>query len=399
MGSIISDVLPVVGGIVGSIVPGLGTAAGAAIGGALGGALNASDNGGNILEGAAMGGLTSYAGGALGGALGGAAGGASGDVFGSGAGSILGDTAAMTGGSAALGSAATDIMAQGAGAALGAGAGGSLFGDVGSNLLGQAGGPAGSAATDIMAQAGTTGAGSGGGMFPGLGSPSADIMAQGAPGAAAASASPAGAAGVPGEATNAATAGAGSSSMLGKIGGYIAKNPLQAAELGLAAYEGTQKQPLPSALKQLQTASSQEVQQAQSVISSGGTSAPNWAGQKASIDASLAEEEKNSRESILQTAANSGLSSDSMVVQQQLAQLSANIETQRQQQYAAAQQQNTQNAISVLSGGSSGLATVGSAQMQGSEQSQQLAERLGLAAAGLGTINKTKTTAPDVLAE
>jgi hypothetical protein len=60
-------------------------------------------------------------------------------------------------------------------------------------------------------------------------------------------------------------------------------------------------------------------------------------------------------------------------VQQQIAQMTANLNVQRQQLYAQAQQQNVTNALAELSGGDSVLTSIGATQLQQSEEAQALA--------------------------
>lgn len=177
---------------------------------------------------------------------------------------------------------------------------------------------------------------------------------------------------------------AASSSGLSGIGnsllGWAEKNPGTAAQLGLGAYEATQKPALPSADKALLSESQANIASATGIINSGGTSSPNWGAQKAAIDQSIQTQVTQGTQAILQQAANNGMGQNSLVVQQQINQLKINASTQQQQLYQQAQAQNVSQAMSLLSGGNQALASIGNTQYQQDQQAQQLVAQLGGAA-------------------
>jgi hypothetical protein len=164
--------------------------------------------------------------------------------------------------------------------------------------------------------------------------------------------------------------------MSGGIESWL-KNPKNLATLGSLGISGLQsfsKPKLPAASQTASNAATTAVQSAMPIIQSGGTASPQWATQKASIDAGIDQQIRQQSEAIQQAAANSGMGNqNSGVVQQQIAQMTSNANTQRQQLYAQAQQQNVSNALAELSGGDATLASIGNMQLKESELAQQQA--------------------------
>jgi len=152
------------------------------------------------------------------------------------------------------------------------------------------------------------------------------------------------------------------------------RNAGTAGLLGLSLKSALTQPKLPTASTTAANSATQAVQGANSVIQSGGTATPQWSSQKATIDASINQQIQQQSEAIMQAAASSGEgNANSGIVQQQIAQMTANANVQRQQLYLQAQQQNVSAALSELSGGDQVLAGIGATQLQQSEQAQQLA--------------------------
>jgi hypothetical protein len=165
-------------------------------------------------------------------------------------------------------------------------------------------------------------------------------------------------------------------SQSGGLGSWLsnAKNVGTAGMLGLSLKNALSKPKLPGASQTASAGATQAVQGATSTIQSGGTATPEWGSQKASIDATIDQQITQQTEAIQQAAANSGQGNqNSGIVQQQIAQMTSNANTQRQQLYAQAQQQNVQAALSELSGGDATLTSIGNMQLQQSQEAQQLA--------------------------
>jgi len=157
---------------------------------------------------------------------------------------------------------------------------------------------------------------------------------------------------------------------------FIKKNPGTAAQLLGTAYAASHKPSLPGSLKSLQSTELANVQSAQGVINSGGQSSPNWQAQKTTIDQTIDQQVQQATQALLQRAANSGLDPNSMVVQQQIAQLTQQATTQKNQLYQQALQQNVNEAMSLLSGGSQTLTQIGNTQLQQDQQAQNLIAQL-----------------------
>jgi hypothetical protein len=152
------------------------------------------------------------------------------------------------------------------------------------------------------------------------------------------------------------------------------KNAATAGLLGLSLKSALTRPKLPNADTTASNAATTAVEGATSVIQSGGTATPEWASQKASIDATINQQIQQQTEAIQQAAASSGEgTANSGIVQQQIAQMTQNANVQRQNLYAQAQSQNVSAALSELSGGDSVLTSIGNTQLQQSEEAQQLA--------------------------
>src|SRR5271163_4467422 len=152
------------------------------------------------------------------------------------------------------------------------------------------------------------------------------------------------------------------------------KNIGTAGLLGLSLKNALSQPKLPGASSTANAAATEAVKGATSVIQSGGTATPEWASQKATIDQTFDQQIKQQSEALQQAAASSGEGNqNSGIVQQQIAQMTANVNVQRQQAYAQAQQQNVQAALSELAGGDQTLTSIGNMQLAQSEQAQQLA--------------------------
>lgn len=164
------------------------------------------------------------------------------------------------------------------------------------------------------------------------------------------------------------------------------KNAATAGMLGLSLKNAVSQPKLPGASTTAANAATQGVKSATSVINSGGTATPEWASQKASIDATINQQIQQQTQAIMQAAASSGEGNqNSGIVQQQIAQMTANANTQRQQLYEQAQTQNVNAALSELSGGDSVLTSIGNTQLQQSREAQQLAAQTAALALQLGT--------------
>ena len=173
-----------------------------------------------------------------------------------------------------------------------------------------------------------------------------------------------------------------------QFGKYITspQGAIQAGLAGASLYAGTRTPQLPGALQTVQNNNTALQSQATGIINSGGTSNPNWASQKASIDATINQQIQQQTQQILQNAANSGQGgAQSMVVQQALSQMQQQANVQRQQLYMQALNTYVQQATSILTGGNQALAAVGNAQINQSNQAQQIAAELAMQAARLGT--------------
>jgi hypothetical protein len=178
----------------------------------------------------------------------------------------------------------------------------------------------------------------------------------------------------------------GGQSTLDQFGSWISqpKNAITAGMLGLAGVNAIMTPKLPSAANTALGAAGPAVQAAQSVIQSGGMSGPAWTQQKASIDASIQQQLQQLTDQIKQNAATSGQgTTNSGLVQQQIAQATEQLETQRQQLYMQAAEQNVQTAVSELTGGNATLSSIASMQLAQSNTARQQSAQLAQLAAAL----------------
>jgi len=172
----------------------------------------------------------------------------------------------------------------------------------------------------------------------------------------------------------------------------VKKNPLQALGVGAGLLTALNKPKLPSQFGTVSNTNTALMQQAQGVISSGGTSAPGWAQQKASIDASIDQQLQQITQQTLQQQINSGAGANSMVTQQALASVKQRLEAQRQQLYQQQLATNVQQAIQEISGGNSALTAIGTTQLQENQRAQQIGMELALQSALLGQTGQSART-------
>lgn len=162
-------------------------------------------------------------------------------------------------------------------------------------------------------------------------------------------------------------------------------HPAQAGMLGLSGFNATHQPQLPGAARTASGAAGSEVQNAQAILNSGGTSSPMWQTMKGSIDSSINQNLQQAIEQMAQAAANSGQGGkDSAVVQQKIAQLTAQAESQRQQLYTQALGQIVSQAVSELSGGNQVLTNIAGMQLSQSQEARQLAAETAALALELG---------------
>lgn len=181
--------------------------------------------------------------------------------------------------------------------------------------------------------------------------------------------------------TSAAAAGAGGGG--GGAGGYFSQlgnfltNPKNLPSLGLGGlslFNALKTPKLPSQLNPVMAANTTASNAANATIAGGGTASPNWAQQKASIDASINQQLQQQSEALQQNAANTG--QQGMVVQQQLNQLKQTLETQRQTLYQQAQAANVNQAISELTGSNQALTGIANLQLQQDQAAQQASNQM-----------------------
>lgn len=169
----------------------------------------------------------------------------------------------------------------------------------------------------------------------------------------------------------------------------LTNNPIQTGLQGFSFLQSLSKPKQTDAQTQLNQ-NAQGGAAANSIISSGGTSAPNYASQTAAIDASINQQIQQQTQAILQNAANSGMGTKSLVVQQQINQLKQNAETQRQTLYQQAATQNVQAALSQLGIDNAALDALAKSEMTQNQEAQSTAANTAklagqLAALGNGT--------------
>jgi hypothetical protein len=177
-----------------------------------------------------------------------------------------------------------------------------------------------------------------------------------------------------------ANSGGGIAGALKSLGINTPIQGLQTAALGANLFNTLAGGPkLPGAAQTALNSSSQAVQNAQSVISSGGTGTPIWQTQKQQIDTSIQQQLAHATAQLQQNAANTGQSG--AVVNQQINALTQQYEQQRQALYLQAQQGNVQSAVAELTGGNQTLSAVAQMQLAGDQQAQSsLSEAAKLAA-------------------
>lgn len=168
-------------------------------------------------------------------------------------------------------------------------------------------------------------------------------------------------------------------------------SPATAAMLGISGAQALSKQKPTPAEKTLSTVNTPVAQQSAAVIQSGGTASPAWATQKASIDATIDQQIREQAAAIIQNAQNSGVGADSQVTIQQVNKLKDQLETQRQQLYAQAQQQNVQAAVATLTGSNQALASVASTQLAEDARARQAAGNTAQTALMLQALQKQQT--------
>lgn len=182
-----------------------------------------------------------------------------------------------------------------------------------------------------------------------------------------------------------AGSGGGSSGLLGQAGDWLGGHKALAGMLGMDALNALRRPALPSAGKTAQGASTAEVNQALGIVQSGGTSSPQWAVDKSSIDASINEQMQAAQAQLEQTAATNGMGGkNSMVVQQQLQKMSSDMEAKRQELYAQALQQITSQAVTMLSGGNQTLGGIANMQLQQESDAQAAVSQMAEMALLLG---------------
>lgn len=174
------------------------------------------------------------------------------------------------------------------------------------------------------------------------------------------------------------------SALLKKMG----LTPATAGLLGISGLQALSKPKLPQAQKDLQAQAGPAAAQANSVISSGGTGGPQWAGQKASIDATINQELKQQISAMTQQAVNSGQGADSQVTQQQINKLKDQLETARQQLYLQAQAGNVDAALKQLGISDAALANVSQTQFAQSNQAKSQAAQTASLALMLSAFGK-----------
>lgn len=165
--------------------------------------------------------------------------------------------------------------------------------------------------------------------------------------------------------------------MFDKFGNWVGAHLGTAGILGLDALTAFRHPQLPSAGKTAQGGATQEVTAAQGIIASGGTSSPQWSTMKASIDASINQEMAAAKAQLEQTAANNGMGgANSMVVQQQLQQMTTTAEAKRQELYAQALGQIVSQAVTMMANGDQTLGGIAQMQLQQSGEAQANASQI-----------------------
>lgn len=184
---------------------------------------------------------------------------------------------------------------------------------------------------------------------------------------------------------------------LKKAGGnamnWASKNPASAAMSGLSMYNALKKPQMTDAQKALSAQSGPNAQAASAMIQSGGTAGPQWAQQKSSIDASIAQNIEQMKQQILQQAANSGMGADSQVTIQQIQKMTQQAETQRQQLYMQAQQQNVAQALQLLGISNDALGQVANSEFRQNKDAQNSASQTAELAMKMNQMQKPTANA------
>lgn len=165
------------------------------------------------------------------------------------------------------------------------------------------------------------------------------------------------------------------------------KGALTALGTGASLYSLLNRAQLPGYAKQAGAAAGPASAQAQTMLASGGQGSPLWGQQKSAIDAQIDQQIQNFSRAVQQNAQNSGQGgANSMVVQSQIAEVTKQLEAQRQSMYMAAQQQNVNNAVAELTGANQTLMALANLQFQEDQQAQQLARNVGLVTGNLASL-------------
>ena len=186
-------------------------------------------------------------------------------------------------------------------------------------------------------------------------------------------------------------------SFLDRVGKYFEspRGLSTAGLLGISGFNALHQPKLPGATQQADTNAATLAQSQLPIINSGGTATPEWAGQKASIDATIDQQIQNQTRALKQAAASSGEgNANSGLVQEQIQTMTAQLNVQRQQLYQQAQAQNVSAALSALSGADSTLTSIGNMELQQSEEAQGLAAQTAELALLLASGTGTKYTGP-----
>jgi hypothetical protein len=173
------------------------------------------------------------------------------------------------------------------------------------------------------------------------------------------------------------------------------RGALMAAGLGANLYGILGKTALPGAAKTALNAAGPAVQQAQATISTGGYGAPQWIQQKSAIDSQINEQIAQATRALQQNAQSGGMGgANSAAVQQQIATLTAQFETQRQTLYNQALQMNVNNAVSELTGGNATLMAIAQLQQEQDQWAANIARSISGTTGQLATLYPTANPQP-----
>lgn len=184
----------------------------------------------------------------------------------------------------------------------------------------------------------------------------------------------------------------------GDVAKFIGQHPTGIAQtglLGLSLLEGRKTPPLPGQANTASNAATSEVQQAEGILASGGTSSPQWATMKASIDAQVEQELNTAIAQMQQSAATNGMGgASSGVVQQQIATLQQRAIAAKEQMYSQALTSIVSQAASELSGGNQVLTQIAGMQMDADQEARQLAGEIAQYGIMLGLPGNTVPQTP-----